>query len=76
MSCSYHGLRHTAGFLVAKACSHCHAIYWESCLTVTSDILFLVMVLVSLIGMTCSVFFICMVSFDCINKSSFMSSKL
>lgn len=56
MSCSHCGLRHTAGFLVVKTCSHCHAIYWESCLTITANILFLVMVLVSLIGMPCSVF--------------------
>jgi hypothetical protein len=54
--CSHRGLRHTAGFLVAKACSCCYAIYWESCLTITSDILFLGVVLVSLIGMPCSVY--------------------
>ena len=41
MSCSHRGLRHTEGFSVVKACSRYRAIYWESCLTITRNILFL-----------------------------------
>ena len=42
-------------FPVVKACQY-SAIYWESCLTIMSNILFLVVVLLSLIYMPFSVF--------------------
>ena len=49
MSCSHRALRRTECFSVVKACSRCRAINWESCLTITCNILCLVMVLLSLI---------------------------
>ena len=62
MPSSHRGLRLTEGFSVVKACNRYRAIYWESCLTITCNILFLVMVLLSLICTPFSVFYIYRVS--------------